>query len=264
LDEGDESEAGSVNFFGSGARVTFQAPAPYSDSMRRLSMALIIAALALAATGCGTAQHLTAAGQTSRLRGTHALPKWLTRTIGREGTQFHAQLAHGYPGNGQLIRHSNGAVLVTLWGEYTSPTAPSRHGNSLQFVITPRTHRVERVKLIQEINPFAVARRASGYVDLFPSRPGDKACRIPRGGTVLIRPSGGSAAAGPSFAGHCEAEYASATRQSAAAHAVRIRLAERWKMDGRKQDAAWIFTVRYRDGKILDTRVAGQPPQLWK
>src|SRR5260221_8064406 len=103
--------------------------------MRRPIFITALAALALAVSGCGTTQHAATARTTSRLH-THFLPRWLTGVIGRESRRFDARLAHGYPGNGQLITHSNGAILLTLWGEYTNPTTPSRHGNSLQLVIS--------------------------------------------------------------------------------------------------------------------------------
>lgn len=231
--------------------------------MRRLSFIPALAVVAVAVSGCGgTTQH-TATTQTARLAHMHLPPKWLTTVIGREDALFHARVNHGYPGNGISVKHVSGAIVVGLWGKFTSPAGRScmpgcpvpARGNFLRLVITPDTHRVERATLIRQIDPFAVARGSSRFLRIFPSRPGTKTCRIPRGGVNLTRST---------FTGRCETQYASATRQSAAAHAVRIQFGERWSMGDGVQHAAWIVTVRYRDGKILDTRIEGQPPQLWK
>jgi hypothetical protein len=45
---------------------------------------------------------------------------------------------------------------------------------------------------------------------------------------------------------------------------IRIRFGERWRLGGHVQRAAWIVTLRLRDGRVQATEVLGQPPQLWK
>jgi hypothetical protein len=45
---------------------------------------------------------------------------------------------------------------------------------------------------------------------------------------------------------------------------VRVRFGERWRLGGRLHRAAWILTLRLRDGRVRSTQVTGQPPQLWK
>ncbi len=230
--------------------------------MQRVTLATAGAAIALLAAGCAGGHHGTTgasatavgpSGPTGLAQAPHLLPRWLTTIIGRENKRFHARLAHGYPGNGSLVTHTNGDVVVGLSGSFTSATHPPSRGNFLRLVIASRTHRVERATLTRLIDPFVVARQSSGYLRVFPSRPGETRCRIPRGGP----------APGAMLAARCRTEYASATRQSAAAGAVRIVFGERWA-PGSANHAEWIVTVRYRDGKILGTRIEGTPPQLWR
>ena len=181
----------------------------------------------------------------------HTLPRWMTDDIARERARFHGR----GPGSLQVDRTRDAWVVVT-YGTFTS--LARRHGTSLRLDISPRTHRVQSATLSRAIDhsqAVAVARRSSSVLHIFPAQLGSGACRIPRGGVNL---------AASTFAGRCVTEYASATRQSVAAGGVRIRFAERWGRGGSAARAAWIVTVRYRDGSVVDTQVTGQPPQLWK
>lgn len=142
-----------------------------------------------------------------------------------------------------------------MFGEFTTPS-PAGHGTSLRLVVSPRTHRILSTTLSRRIEGTqapALARRSSRFLRIFPARPGRTACSIPRGGTTTTPAT---------LRGRCSTEFVSSPPYPRGA--IRVRFGERWRLGGRRQRAAWIVTVRLRDGRVQSTRVTGQPPQLWK
>ncbi|MGH3009552.1 MAG: hypothetical protein ACRDLM_09150 [Gaiellaceae bacterium] len=157
---------------------------------------------------------------------------------------------------------------VETFGEFTTPPAPAcktgycpvpfrLHGTSLRLLISPRTHRILGAALSTRIagaQAPEIARRSNRFLHIFPSRPEKVACLIPRGGHN---------AAAQTFRGRCTTEFVSFSPYNR--KVVPVRFEERWRHGGgHVQRAAWIVTVRRRDGRVEATRVIGQPPQLWK
>jgi hypothetical protein len=210
------------------------------------------------AAGCG--------GSHVRLTALHGFlsrpPAWLTTIVAREDKV----LKDRHPGPTSYT-FSKQRDVVEMFGEFTTPRpaackasycpAPFRqHGTSLRLVISPRTHRVLLATLSPRITGTQapeIARRSSRFLDIFPPRPGKVACPIPRGGTNATRLT---------IRGRCTTEFVSSPPYSR--KAIRVRFGEQWRLGGHLQRAAWIVTVRLRDGRVEATHVTGQPPQLWK
>jgi hypothetical protein len=190
-------------------------------------------------------------------------PPWLAKIVAREDRLFSDRDPHG----GTSYALSKKKDVVEISGEFTTPPpaacttsycpVPVRlHGTSLRLVMSPRTHRLVSATLSQRIagtQAPAIARRSDRYLRIFPARPGRTACAIPRGGVQPTRKT---------LRGRCTTEFVSSTPYPRGA--IRVRFGERWRLGGSLQRAAWIVTVRLRDGRVQSTRVAGQPPQLWK
>jgi hypothetical protein len=219
------------------------------------------------AAGCGgshvepTAAHV----------GLYQPPMWLTRIVGREDRRFNDRDPHG----GTSYTLSKQKDVVMVFGRFTKPPAKScatgycptpvrLQGTSLRLVISPRTHHLVSATLSRRIagtQAPAIARRSSRVLHIFPRHPGRASCSIPRGGTVLI-PRSGVNATHATLHGRCITAFVS--RPPYPRGAIRIFFGERWRLGGRLQHAAWIVTVRLRDGRVQSTQVTGQPPQLWK
>jgi hypothetical protein len=210
------------------------------------------------AAGCG-ASHV-------RLAAVHATwepPAWLAKIVAREARLLNDRDPHG----GTSYKFSKHKVVVEMFGEFTTPPpaacttsycpVPFRvHGTSLRLVISPRTHRLLSAALSQRIagtQAPAIARRSSRFLRIFPARPGRATCLIPRGG---VRTNDST------LRGRCSTLFVS--RPPYPRGGIRIWFGERWRLGGRAQRAAWIVTVRLRDGHVQSTQVIGQPPQLWK
>jgi hypothetical protein len=210
------------------------------------------------AAGCG--------GSHVRLTALHSHlsrpPAWLLRIVARERRLLNDR----NPGGGTSYTLSKQKDVVEMFGEFTTPPpaacttsycpSPFRlHGTSLRLAISPRTHRVLSATLSQRITGAqapAIARRSSRFLRIFPARPGRTACSIPRGGLNPTRAT---------LRGRCTTEFVA---YPFSRKTVRVRFAERWRLGGHTQRAAWIVTVRRRDGRVQSTQVTGQPPQLWE
>jgi hypothetical protein len=228
--------------------------------MQRIVGVFALLLCACAAAGCG--------GSHVRLTALHTPhyiqpPMWLTRIIAREDRLLNDRDRHG----GLSYTVSKHKAVVVIFGEFTTPPpsackspycpSPSRqHGTSLRLVVSPRTHHLLSATLssrIENDQAVAIARRSSRVLRIFPALPGRASCSIPRGGTHLTPTT---------LHGRCKTQYVSSPPYPRGA--IRVRFGERWRMGGHVQRAAWIVTVRYRDGHVQSTQVSGQPPQLWK
>jgi hypothetical protein len=218
--------------------------------------------------GCG--------GSHVRLTALHAPqdvqpPEWLARIVGREDRLLNDR----DPNGGTSYTLSKQKDVIVMFGEFATPSpaacttsycpVPVRmQGTSLRLVIAPRTHRLLSVTLSQRISGNqapAIARRSSRVLRIFPARPGRAPCAIPRGGSQLIKP-GGTQQTKSTLRGRCTTQFVMSPPLSR--KTIRVRFGERWRLGGHAQRAAWIVTVRLRDGRVQSTQVLGQPPQLWK
>lgn len=240
-------------------RVTSAAAGPYTGEMQRIVGVFALLLCACLTAGCGGSHvRLTAirAGHLSRP------PAWLSRIVAREDRL----LGDRNPVGGTSYTLSNRKDVVEMFGEFTTPPptacttsyCPSpfgQRGTSLRLVVSPRTHRILSATLSRRITGAqapAVARRSSRFLRIFPARPGRTACSIPRGGLNPTRAT---------FRGRCTTEFVT---YPYIRKTVRVRFGEQWRLGERLQRAAWIVTVRRRDGRVRSTQVTGQPPQLWK
>ncbi len=239
--------------------MTAGAAATYKGRMRRVTGVFAALLFLGVAAGCG--------GSRVRLANFHGgdlgPPAWLTRIVAGEDRLLNERS----PGGGTSYTFSKRKDVVEMFGEFTTPPpaacktsycpAPFRqHGTSLRLVISPRTHRILSATLSSRTagtQAPAIARRSSRFLGIFPSRPGRTPCSIPRGGTNTTRLT---------LRGRCTTEFVSSPPYTRGA--IRVRFGERWRLGGHLQRAAWIVTVRLRDGRIEATHVTGQPPQLWK
>jgi hypothetical protein len=225
--------------------------------MRRVVGLLVLVVCACLVSGCGGSRV-----QPTALHGLYEPHIWLTRIVARENRRFNDRDPHV----GALYTFSKQKDVVAMSGEFTAPppackgsycpVPPRPHGTSLRLVISPRTHHLVSAKLSPRIagtQAPAIAQRSSRVLRIFPARPGRTACSIPRGGTHLV---------GDKLRGRCSTEFVSSPPYPRGA--IRIRFGERWRLGGHLQRAAWIVTVRLRDGRVEATHVTGQPPQLWK
>lgn len=227
--------------------------------MKRSVAVCVLVLCACLVAGCGGSQvRLTAShhGFLSRP------PLWLTRIAGREDRFLNDRS----PGGSTSYTLSKQKDVVEMFGEFTTPPpgacttsycpSPFRlHGTSLRLVISPRTHRIVSATLSRRIagtQAPAIARRSSRFLRIFPARPGQASCSIRRGGTQLRRTT---------LPGRCTTAFITYPYSR---KTVRVRFGEQWRLGGRLQRAAWIVTVRRRDGRVQSTKVSGQPPQLWK
>jgi hypothetical protein len=218
--------------------------------------ALLLSACLTAGCGGSHARLTTLHGHLSRP------PAWLTRIVAREDRL----LDDRDPGGGTSYTLSKHKDVVETFGEFTTPPLPActasscpspfrQHGTSLRLVVSPRTHRILSATLSRRITGAqapALARRSSRFLRIFPARPGRTPCSIPRGGLNPTRAT---------LRGRCTTEFVTYPYSR---KTVRVRFGERWRLSGRLQRAAWILTVRRRDGRVRSTQVTGQPPQLWK
>jgi hypothetical protein len=224
--------------------------------MRRFLGCSVLALSLFTAAGCGSSKPAVHLGGP-----TH--PRWLTAIVKREVRQL-----GNHPVQRTTYRRSpgrGGEEIVEVFGRFATPppSCPpgarcplmiSMRGTVLRLVISTRTHRLVSMQITQPVTPARApqtARAASSVYAIFPSEPGSRACRIPAGG---VRPSGT-----PGIPAQCTTQLVGARPGFA-----RIRFAERWSMDHRGQTAAWIMSVRLRDGRITGEHVTGQPPQYWK
>jgi hypothetical protein len=237
--------------------------------MRRIVGVLALLLCGCLAAGCG--------GSHVRLTAVHfhhyvQPPMWLTRIVAREDRLLNDKDPHG----GISYTLSKQKDVVVMFGEFTTPPpaacttsycpVPVRlHGTSLRLVISPRTHHLVSATLSQRIEndqAVAIARRSSRVLRIFPALPGRASCSIPRGGTHLASTGPKTKANPTTLRGRCKMQYVSSPPYPRGA--IRVRFGERWRLGGHMHRAAWIVTVRYRDGRVQSTQVIGQPPQLWK
>lgn len=212
---------------------------------RSVGVSVLVLCACLAA-GCG-GSHV----RLTTLHGTYTPPRWLTAIMGREARLLHES---SKPPIGDSISFSKRRVLVEMFGQFTSLSRV--HGTTLRLVISRRTHRIVSATLGRQIDATQapeIAQRSSRFLHIFRPLPGKGACSIPRGGTQLTRAT---------IRGRCTTGFVSSPPYTPGA--IRVRFGERWRFGGRARRAAWIVTVRYRDGRVLATHVTGQPPQLWK
>jgi hypothetical protein len=190
-------------------------------------------------------------------------PVWLGKIIGREDRLF----SDRSPTGSTSISLTKRQGVVKMFGEFTTP--PGRAGSCmpgcpeplhftfLRVTVDPRSHRVVSVlpgHQIEGSQAVRIARASDRYLRIFSPTPGKIRCSIPKGGLQLRGT--------PGFSGRCTTEYVASG--SLHGRAIRIRFGERWHSDHHLQIAAWVVTVAYRDGRVLSTRVIGEPPQLWK
>lgn len=227
--------------------------------MRRIAGVFALLLGAFLAAGCG-GSHVRL---TALHAGFHEPPLWLTRIVAREDRLLRDSDSHG----GMSGTFSKRKDVIVVFGNFTTPPraackapyCPSpfrRHGTSLRLVISPRTHRLLSATLSPQIEGTqapAIARRSGRFLQIFPPHPGRVACLIPRGGMNTARRT---------LRGRCTTEFVTSPPYTRGA--IRVRFGERWRLGGRRQRAAWIVTVRLRDGRVEATDVTGQPPQLWK
>jgi len=226
--------------------------------MQRIGGVSALLVCACLAAGCG--------GSHVRLAAVHGFvepPSWLGKIVAREDRLLNDRDPHG----GTSYELSKQRDVVWIFGEFTTPAPAAckapycpvpvrRHGTSLRLVLSPRTHRLLSATLsprIEGTQAPAIARRSSRFLRIFPALPGRSACSIPRGGLQTSHLT---------LRGRCSTQFVSSPPYSRGA--IRVRFGERWRLGGRKQRAAWIVTVRLRDGRVQSTQVTGQPPQLWK
>jgi hypothetical protein len=227
--------------------------------MKRIVGVSAVLVCACLAAGCG--------GSHVRLTAVHGFlsrpPLWLSRIVAREDRLLDDRDPHG----GTSYTLSKQKDVVEIFGQFTTPPraackahyCPSpfrQHGTSLRLVISSRTHRVLSATLSPRIagsQAPAIARRSSRFLRIFPARPGRMACEIPRGGPTTSRTT---------LRGRCTTEFVSSPPYSR--KTIRVRFGERWRLGGHLYRAAWIVTLRLRDGRVQSTRVTGQPAQLWK
>jgi hypothetical protein len=238
--------------------VTNGVAAAYNGVVRRIVGVSALLLCGCLVAGCG-ASHVRPAV----LHASWEPPAWLARIVAREDRRLNDRDPHG----GTSYALSKQKDVVDIFGEFTTPPpaacttsycpVPVRlHGTLLRLVISPRTHRLLSATLSQQIEGTqapAIARRSSRFLRIFPARPGRTACSIPRGGVQTSRST---------LRGRCSTQFVSSPPYPRGA--IRVRFGERWRLGGRKQRAAWIVTVRLRDGRVQSTQVEGQPPQLWK
>jgi hypothetical protein len=240
---------------------------PYIGGMHRFVGASTVLLCASLAAGCG-GSHVR---PTAVPVGLHRPPAWLTKIVAREDRLLNDRNPHG----GTSYSLSKQKDVIVMFGHFTTPPpaacttsycpVPVRlHGTSLRLVISPRTHRLLSATLSQRIGGNqapAIAQRSSRVLHIFPRHPGKVACSIPRGGSVVIT-QGRVNTTHPTLRGSCMTAFVS--RPPYRRGSIRIFFGERWGLGGRLHHAAWIVTVRLRDGQVVETRVMGQPPQLWK
>jgi hypothetical protein len=231
--------------------------ATYNDWMNRVAGVSFLVLCGLLAAGCG-GSHV----QLAALHGGLARPPaWLTRIAVREAKLLDDP--HPHPISYTLSKQKD---VVDLFGEFRyrsrgcsagadCPALFGMRGTSLRLLIAPRTHRILSTTLSSRIagaQAPAIARRSSRFLRIFLPRPGTTACSIPRGGVQTTNAT---------FRGRCTTGFVSYPYSR---KAVRVRFGERWRLGGHVHRAAWVVTVRLRDGRVQSTRVTGQPPQLWK
>jgi len=231
--------------------------------MRRIVGVLALLFCGCLAAGCGGSQVRVSAQLSAVRPGLYRPPLWLTRIVAREDRLFKDRDGHG----GTSYTFSKQKDVVVMFGRFTKPPAKScatgycptpvrLHGTSLRLVISPRTHRLLSATLsprIENDQAVAIARRSSRFLRIFPALPGRASCSIREGGLSLTPIP---------LHGLCKTQYVSSPPYPRGG--IRVRFGERWRLDGHMHRAAWIVTVRYRDGRVQRTQVIGQPPQLWK
>lgn len=246
----------------------------YNGGMQRIAgLSALLLCASVATAGCGGSHVRLSAFDAA---GAARPPLWLMRIAGREERVLNDRDPRG----GTSYTLSKQKDVIVMFGEFATPPAVcttsycpapvSMHGTSLRLVISPRTHRLLLVKLSQRIagnQAPAIARRSSRFLRIFPARPGRALCSIPSGATQLQYPRGVSTAANQSITkttlrGRCKTQFVMSPPLSR--KTIRVRFGERWHLGGHAQRAAWIVTVRLRDGRVRSTQVLGQPPQLWK
>ena len=234
--------------------------------MHRFVGVLALLLCASLAAGCGGSHVQPTAAHV----GLYQPPMWLTKIVAREDRRFSDRDPHG----GTSYTFSKRQDVVEMFGEFTTPiprckgsycpVPPRHHGTSLRLVISPRTHRLLSAKLSRRIagtQAPEVAQRSDRVFHIFPPHPGKVACSIPRGGSITI-PRSGTNTTHATLRGRCMTAFVS--RPPYRRGSIRVFFGERWRLGGRLQHAAWIVTVRLRDGRVESTQVTGQPPQFWK
>jgi hypothetical protein len=231
--------------------------------MQRIVGVLALLLCGVLVAGCGGSQVRVTAQLSAVRHGLYEPPSWLTRIVAREVRLFNDRDVRG----GTSCTLSKQRDVVVVFGRFTKPPAKScatgycpvpvrLHGTSLRLLMSPRTHRLLSATLsprIENDQAVGIARRSSRFLRIFPALPGRASCSIPRGGTNLTAIT---------LHGRCKTQYVSSPPYPRGA--IRVRFGERWRLDGHMHRAAWIVTVRYRDGRVQSTQVIGQPPQLWK
>jgi hypothetical protein len=250
--------------------VTNGAAAPYNGVVQRIVGVSALLLCGSLVAGCG-ASHVRPAV----LHASWEPPAWLAKIVAREDRRLNDRDPHG----GTSYALSKQKDVVDIFGEFTTPPpaacttsycpVPVRlHGTLLRLVISPRTHGLLSATLSQRIEGTqapAIARRSSRSLRIFPARPGRTTCSIPRGGSPVIleqQTDDPVQTSRSTLRGRCSTQFVSSPPYPRGA--IRVRFGERWRLGGRKQRAAWIVTVRLRDGRVQSTQVEGQPPQLWK
>jgi hypothetical protein len=235
--------------------VTNASVAAYKGGMQRIAGVFALLLCSCVAAGCGGSHIRLTAFQHGGLA---RPPAWLTKIVAREDRLFNDR----NPGGGTSYTFSKLKDVVVMFGEFTGgcpanaycTASPPPHGTSLRLVISPRTHHVLSATLSRRIagtQAPAIAQRSSRFLHIFPPHPGKVACSIPHGG--------GSA---QPLHGRCMTAFVS--RPPYRRGSIRIFFGERWRLGGRLQHAAWIVTVRLRDGRVQSTQVTAPPPQLWR
>jgi hypothetical protein len=249
--------------------------------LRTLAAACTLLVCASLVTGCGGSHRNTLASRIADNHGPAVLtansapPRWLAKIVGRVARVW----GHG---NFHTIEYHFGkhTDAAEMFGRFETPPpkpcttsycpVPVRvHGWNLRLVVSKRTHRILSARIGQRITHAQapeIAWHANRDFHIFPRAPGTVSCKIPRGGSNLIR-RGGTNPRPMYLGGRCTTSYVRRP-PSPNSGKIRIRFIEVWSPSGGASGppmrAGWVVTVGPTGHVNSAHRVIGEPPQAWK